>query len=271
MSESPQPTPIRVTVVGALGRMGQESVRALSSDSRFEVVGAVDRSGAGQTLASVLQIPSEVVVTDKLSECLDQHPADVLLDFTHFSSAPDHAMRAMKRGLAVVIGTSGLRQPDVRTLVQTCQETGQPCLLVPNFAIGAVLMMRFAEMAAAYFPHAEVIERHGHHKLDAPSGTGRHTATLISQHRAETPREPQGAVEAVAGARGAKVDMVPVHSLRLPGSVAHQEVLFGGPGELLTIKHDSYDRASFMGGVKLACAQVRSLSGFVTGLDAVLF
>lgn len=252
--------------------MGTEALRALGSSSDFEVVAAVDKVSVGESCRSVAghQAP-DLAIAGKLGETLDSCSADVLLDLTHPSSAAANTLSALKRGLAVVIGTSGLGNEDLSAIRQECAETGNPALLVPNFAIGAVLMMRFAELAAAWFPNAEVIELHHDQKADSPSGTGTRTAELIADKRPSVPRGPIGAVERFPGARGANVKGVHVHSVRLPGFVAHQEVIFSGPGEVLTIRHDSMDRKSFMEGVKVACREVRTLSGFVVGLDKLMF
>jgi 4-hydroxy-tetrahydrodipicolinate reductase len=153
----------------------------------------------------------------------------------------------------------------------TCRETGVPGMVVPNFAIGAVLMMRFAEIAAAWLPDCEIVEMHHDRKEDAPSGTAQMTAQRIGKARTEEPtRLPRAAIK-VEGVRGGSVAAVPIHSVRLPGLVAHQIVMFGGPGETLTLRHDSMDRASFMSGVKLCVRKVRTLEGLAVGMDKLIF
>lgn len=262
----------RVAVVGAAGRMGQEALRALGGSPGFEVVAAIDKLNCGESARSLAGAPApEVLIHNKLGEALDAGRPDVLLDLTHPSCAADNTMSALKRKIAVVIGTSGLSNDDLSAIRESCMEHGTPALLVPNFAIGAILMMRFAEQAAKWFPNVEVIELHHDGKADSPSGTATRTAEILADARESVPRGVVGAIEKHAGARGANVKGVHVHSVRLPGLVAHQEVLFGGPGELLTLRHDSMHRGSFMEGVKLACAEVRNLSGFVTGLDKLMF
>ena len=262
---------IRVIVAGAAGRMGQETVRALASPE-FEVVAAVDKQCNGESARTVIgpTVP-DIPVQNKLGETLDSVPADVMVDFTHPSSAASNTLSALKRGVPVVIGTSGLSNEDMSAIREACGESGKAALLVPNFAIGAILMMRFAEIAAAWFPHAEIIELHHDGKADSPSGTACRTAEIIADARETVPRGVIHPIEKYAGARGAKVKGINVHSVRLPGYVAHQEILFGGPGEVLTVRHDSMDRKSFMEGVKLACREVGSLQGLVVGLDKLMF
>lgn len=252
--------------------MGQETLRALGTAAEFEVVAAVDKQSVGEPCRSFAgaQAP-DLVIQGKLGETLDSVSADVLVDFTHPSSAASNTMSALKRGISVVVGTSGLGGEDMSAIREACAESGKPALVVPNFAIGAVLMMRFSEMAAKWFPNVEIIELHHDGKADSPSGTATRTAELVSEARETVPRGVVGAIEKHAGARGAKVKSVHVHSIRLPGLVAHQEVLFGGPGELLSIRHDSIDRKSFMEGVKLACREVQNLQGLTVGLDKLMF
>ncbi len=263
---------IRVIVAGACGKMGQETVRAISSAPEFELVAVVDKAHPGESIRNICggHVP-ELSVQGKLGETLDSTPADVMVDFTHPSSAASNAVSALKRGVAVVIGTSGLSSEDLAAIREECNDTGKPALLVPNFAIGAILMMKFSEMAAHWFPNVEIIELHHDQKADSPSGTGTRTAEIISDARESVPRGVIGAIEKFPGARGATVKGIHVHSVRLPGYVAHQEVIFGGPGEILTIRHDSMDRKSFMEGVKLACREIRSLSGLTVGLDKLMF
>ena len=257
--------PIRVIVAGAAGRMGAETVQAISSAPDFDLVAAVDKSRAGEDCGTGLAI------RDKLGETLDSVPADVMVDFTHPASAASNTMSALKRNVAVVIGTSGLSSEDLSAVRLACMESGTPALLVPNFAIGAVLMIRFAELAAKWFPNTEIIELHHDGKADSPSGTATKTAELVSEARESVPRKTVQTIEKHPGARGANVKGIPVHSVRLPGYVAHQEVIFGAPGEILSIRHDSMDRKCFMEGVKLAVREVRGLSGFVVGLDKLIF
>jgi len=170
-----------------------------------------------------------------------------------------------------VIGTTGLSESNLRELASASRETKTSGIYAPNFAIGAVLMMRFSQMAAKWLPNCEIIELHHDRKEDAPSGTALLTAQLIGDARTEPPSRKPRPIFKVEGVRGGVVEDTPIHSVRLPGYVAHQEVIFGGTGEVLTIRHDSMDRISFMEGVKLCLREVRGLDGFVIGMDKLLF
>jgi 4-hydroxy-tetrahydrodipicolinate reductase len=243
---------ITVGVLGAKGRMGSEVCRA--------VEGAADMG-----LAAAVDIGDE---REPLAEC------DVVVDFTHPGAVMENVQWCLERGRNVVVGTTGfgeVRLAQVREWL-----AGAPAarvLVVPNFSIGAVLMMSFAAQAARFFESAEIVELHHAGKADAPSGTASRTASMISAARqaAELGPPPDATVSEVDGARGAVMDGVRVHSVRLAGLVAHHEVLLGGHGEILTIRHDSMDRASFMPGVLLAVRNVASLSpGLTVGLEGLL-
>ncbi|MBL8047136.1 MAG: 4-hydroxy-tetrahydrodipicolinate reductase [Chthonomonas sp.] len=267
----PKPTNVvKVCLVGACGRMGQEVVRAVANDLDVEIAVAVDRENVGRTLRDVVgPIAPDLVIGDKVGAALDAEECHVLVDFTHPTSAAGHALSALKRGVAVVVGTSGISQPEQREIAMAAEESGTPAMIVPNFAIGAVLMMKFAAEAARWLPNAEIIELHHDAKADAPSGTATQTAQVIADARLREPEKHRDILK-VEGARGGDVRGVRIHSIRLPGLLAHQEVLFGSRGETLTIRHDSTDRTGFMDGVKLCCRRVWSLSGLTVGLDALL-
>ncbi len=235
----------------------------------MEISIAVDQSADGVPVAEIAGQGAPGLVVGSLPTSLDG--CDVMVEFTHAESATAHAVHAASCGVSPVIGASGLSSAQQAEVAAACKSSGVGGILVPNFAIGAVLMMRFASEAAKWLPNAEVIEMHHDKKLDAPSGTGIRTAELISEAR-RNKRSPDPTTKVKSeGARGALVNDVPVHSVRLPGLVAHQTVMFGGEGEVLTIHHDSMDRRSFMSGVLLAVRRVRELDGFVVGLDALMF
>jgi 4-hydroxy-tetrahydrodipicolinate reductase len=229
--------------------MGRTAVAAITESDDLEVAAEVDQDDS----------------LDTLTGC------DVVLDFTHPGVVMDNLRWCAGHGLDVVVGTSGFgddRLADVRTWVSTSR-----ALVVPNFSVGAVLMMRFAAQAAKFFESAEVIELHHAAKMDAPSGTSLRTAEMISQARdaAGLGAPPDATTSEIAGARGAIVNTVHVHSVRVAGLVAHQEVLFGGHGETLTIRHDSLDRASFMPGVLLGLRGIKQLpQGLTVGLESLL-
>jgi 4-hydroxy-tetrahydrodipicolinate reductase len=258
---------IDVLVTGAAGKMGSEVVKAVSAAEGMRVVAAVDPFSVGT------EVPDGqggfVVCVDSLEAAISSTSPDVMVEFTHPSSVEANLRTALSVGVDCVVGTTGVSENLIAEVAQSA--TGEACLFVaPNFAIGAVLMMDFAERAARYMPHVEIIELHHDNKADAPSGTAMRTASLVAAARSEIPEVPGKETEIAAGARGAAVDEVTVHSVRLPGLVAHQEVVFGGQGQTLTIRHDTIDRTSFMPGVVLAVRNVGDLSGLVVGLDELL-
>lgn len=249
---------LKVVVCGALGKMGSESVRAIQGADDMDLVAQVDSTPGEDILSS-------------LAEALDAARPDVCLDFTHPSAAAENVMHCLAAKVAVVIGTSGIDETAQARIRAAAQEHDTPALLAPNFAIGAILMMKFAEEAARWMPEAAVVELHHSGKADAPSGTAKHTARRMAAARAGFVPRTYREELVMPGALGASVEGVPVHSVRLPGLVAHQEVLFGSQGETLTIRHDSLDRTSFMPGVLLALRKVRSLKGLTVGLESLMF
>ena len=196
--------------------------------------------------------------------------ADVLIDFSPGASAVEHGRAAIARGVSPVIGGTGLTADQITQLSGLCEARALGAVIAPNFAIGAVLMMEFARQAVRYLPQAEIIELHHDRKRDAPSGTALKTAAVIGQARGVPPSRAVQEDEMVPGARGGAVEGIRVHSVRLPGLVAHQEVIFGGPGQTLTIRHDSVTEESFMPGLLLAVRRVRALPGLVYGLEKLL-
>jgi 4-hydroxy-tetrahydrodipicolinate reductase len=245
--------PIRVGVIGARGRMGQQVCQAVDAAEDLDLVAMVD---AGDWLFSVADAG-----------------AQVLVDFTHPDVVMDNVRFAVDQGIHAVVGTTGFtpeRLDTVRTWLADTPELG--VLVAPNFGIGAVLSMCFAQLAARYYESDEVIELHHPDKADAPSGTAARTAQLIAEARAaagmSTP--PDATTQSLDGARGADVDGVRVHSLRVAGMVAHQEIVFGTEGETLSIRHDSLNRSSFMPGVLLGVRGVSSRPGLTVGLESLL-
>lgn len=258
---------IRVLVTGAAGKMGSEVVRAVTAESDMQVVACVDFATPGTSLADGLG--GSIVCSRNLAETILATSPEVMVDFTHPDAVENNLAIALEAGVDCVVGTTGLTT-DQLTILASKARPGTCLFFAPNFAIGAVLMMRFAREAARHMPRAEIIELHHDRKADAPSGTALRTAAMIAGARSETPSAPGRETEVVPCARGAEVEGVPVHSVRLPGLVAHQEVLFGGQGQTLSIRHDSHDRTSFMPGVLLAIRRVGGLEGLVVGLEALL-
>ena len=244
---------IKVAVVGAKGRMGQEVCRAIQKDMDLELVAEID-------------------LNDSLSIAVDGK-AEVIVDFTNASAALKTAEFAIANGIHLVIGTTGFDKENLAKIKSALAQSPKiGVLIAPNFAISAVLMMQFAATAAKYFESAEIIEFHHPEKLDAPSGTAVRTAEMMTESRSAAKRAPMPdkTSKSIPGARGGKVGDLPVHSVRMAGLVAHQEVIFGEKGETLTIRHDSLDRSGYMPGVLLACKEVAKYPGLNIGLENYL-
>ncbi|AIE83602.1 4-hydroxy-tetrahydrodipicolinate reductase [Fimbriimonas ginsengisoli] len=263
-------TPMRVVVVGAAGRMGLEAMRALSQDAGFEVVAAVVREAQGRSLRD-LGYDGDLPVDEDVAVAVSRTKPDVVLDLSRAANASATAQASLGNRIPLVSGVTGISEEVLREIRELADRTETPAMIVPNFAIGAVLMMKFAELAARWIPDAEVIELHHEKKEDAPSGTAMLTAQRIARARVQAPTAPPTKTIKAEGARGGEVEGVPVHSIRLPGLLAHQEVMFGAPGEVLTLRHDAADRSVYMPGVKLCLRKVRSLHGLTTGMDRLLF
>jgi 4-hydroxy-tetrahydrodipicolinate reductase len=252
---------LRVGVLGAAGRMGQQVCRAVEEDPDLELVAAVDPAPDGATVG-------DTPISEGTKSLLSAEP-DVVVDFTRPDAVMDNVRFALEHGIHVVVGTTGVGPADLEEIERRQREHGKANVIVaPNFAIGAVLMQRFAQQAARFFPAVEIIELHHEGKVDAPSGTALDTAMRLTRERTEAWAGPGG--ESMPGVRGGELDGVRVHSVRLPGLVAHQEVIFGGPGQTLTIRHDSLDRTSFMPGVLMAVKAVASRPGLTVGLESLL-
>lgn len=244
---------IKVAVLGSKGRMGSESVKAIKSATDLDLVAELDQNDSLDNLV--------------------KSGAQVVIDFTHPDSVMNNLEFALKNSIHVVVGTTGFddkRLQQVKDWISA--NPGVGAVIAPNFGLGAVLMMQFAAKAAQYFESVEIVELHHPDKADAPSGTASRTAELITQARkdAKRPPMPDKTSSGLEGARGAKVGDVPVHSVRLRGLVAHQEVLLGDQGETLTIRHDSIDRTGFMPGVLLAIREVINRPGLTFGLEHLM-
>ena len=261
---------VNVLVSGACGRMGQAVVKAVMEDPELELVGAVDLKGGADAGELVGLGKSGVLVQTDLAAAIQSAKPQVMVDFTRPDVVFQDACTALKLGVSPVIGTTGLSDEAKKEIAELAEKHDTPAFIAPNFAIGAVLMMLMSRQAAKYMPNVEIIELHHDKKLDAPSGTALQTAEMIREVRASMQQGHPDEKEKVAGARGAEVDGMHIHSVRLPGYVAHQEVIFGGLGQTLTIRHDSMNRESFMPGVVLACKKVRELTGLTIGLDKLL-
>lgn len=260
--------PIRVVVSGAGGRMGREVVNAvLEAVPEFSLVGAADPLLDGKPISEALGLNSLVIVQKSLEAVLRTVKADAVVVFSVPDAAMDDIRAAMRRQVVPVVGTTGITTENLEEIRSLAAEHGVGAIIAPNFAIGAVLMMKVAVEIAKYMPAVEIIELHHDQKLDAPSGTAIKTAEMMSFAR------PEGFSNAACEnvpARGGDFHGVHVHSIRLPGLVAHQEIIFGGLGQTLIIRHDSYDRKSFMPGVLMAVKKAYGLNEVIYGLENIL-
>ncbi|MFN7097238.1 MAG: 4-hydroxy-tetrahydrodipicolinate reductase [Gammaproteobacteria bacterium] len=241
---------LRIIVNGANGRMGQEVVKAVEQTTDLSLVAT---TGSQDDLATAIQ-------TTK---------ADIVVDFTRPDCVFQNTKTIIEQGAHPVIGTTGLTQQQIVELQQLAKTKQRGGVIAPNFSIGAILMMQFAEQAAHYLPHVEIIEMHHDKKLDAPSGTALKTAHMIAANRDQLPTMPT-CKESIVGARGGNYENIAIHSIRLPGFLAHQMVIFGAEGESLTIKHDTISRSCFMPGVIMACRKVTALHELVYGLEYLM-
>ncbi|WP_099158342.1 4-hydroxy-tetrahydrodipicolinate reductase [Virgibacillus ndiopensis] len=261
----------RIIIAGPRGKMGSEAIQLVNSTESFELVACIDRKNDGKTMRDVESLPDlDVPIYESVEECFQQIHADIFIDLTVPETGYIHTKAALKNHVRPVVGTSGFTTKQIEELTEVAKSEKVGGLIAPNFAVGAVLMMQFAQTASKYFPDVEIIEKHHDQKLDAPSGTAIKTAELISSVRSYKEQGHEAEKETLAGARGANSDGMRIHSLRLPGLVAHQEVIFGSSGQTLTIKHDSYNRESFMAGIKLAIEEVMKLDKLVYGLENIL-
>lgn len=253
---------IRVGVIGATGRVGAEVCRAVHADAEMELVAGISRSKAGEKASDALGLEgSDVVLAENLDAFVDAS-VEVAVDFTGGGFVAEHIAWAIEHDVHIVVGSTGFE------IEEGWREAPVGVFIAPNFAIGAALMQRFAAQAARYLPAVEIVELHHDGKADAPSGTAAATADAVAAARPEDWAGPS--YESLSGVRGGDRAGIRIHSVRLPGLVAHQEVIFGGQGQTLTIRHDSTDRTSFVPGVLIAIRWVPSHPGLTVGLDAIL-
>jgi 4-hydroxy-tetrahydrodipicolinate reductase len=272
---------IPVIVNGAAGKMGREVIKAVSQAPDMNLMGAIDTStehqGKDAGELAGLSEPLEVPITNQLEPMLGYVAGErnmspgVIVDFTHPSTVYDNIRSAIAYGIRPVVGTTGLNPEQIQNLADFAEKASTGCLLIPNFSIGMVLLQQAAVTASQYFDHVEIIELHHNQKADAPSGTAIQTAQMLAElgktfNPAQVKEE-----EKIAGARGSLAgEGIRIHSVRLPGLIAHQEVIFGAPGQIYTLRHDTSDRACYMPGVLLAIRKVQQLKSLVYGLEKIL-
>jgi len=261
--------PIRVVVNGALGRVGQEVVRAVLADPELRLVGAVDVNVSQQYLP-VPDHPELVPISSSLGALVDRVRPDVIVDFSRAQAAIDAARVALPLKVGMVIGTTGLSDGDVQEIRSLCLQHKVGTVLAANFALGAVLLMHLAAIASRFFANAEIIEMHHDKKIDAPSGTALATARMMADARGTRFVYPPTEKEVLVGVRGGEMQGIAIHSVRMPGIMASQEVVFGAKGQTLVLRHDTLSRESYMAGVVLAVKEVVKKRELVLGLDKLM-
>lgn len=272
-------TPIPVVVNGAAGKMGREVVKAVSQAADMTLLGAIDRNpehdGKDAGELAGLNEPLEVPITDQLEPMLamaaQERQLGVMVDFTHPSTVYDNIRSAIAYGIRPVVGTTGLSPEQIQDLAEFADKASTGCLLIPNFSIGMVLLQQAAIQASQYFDHVEIIELHHNQKADAPSGTAIKTAQMLAEMGKTYNSAAVEETEKLPGARGSLAEEgIRIHSVRLPGLIAHQEVIFGAPGQIYTLRHDTSDRSCYMPGVLLSIRKVLQLKSLVYGLEKIL-
>ena len=252
-----------IVVNGANGKMGKKVVDLILNKKTAKLVGVCDKKNIGKKISS-----TNLKIQGQLSEILVKNNVDIVIDFTTPNSVMSNIRTVLKQNSNMIVGTTGITK---NNLVEIKDLIGNNKMIIaPNFALGAVLMMEFSKKAANYMENVEIIELHHDQKIDSPSGTSLRTAELISENLSKNKNNKQNYKESLSGVRGGQKENINIHSVRLKGLVAHQEVIFGTEGQTLTIKHDSFDRSSFMPGVSMAIDKIDEINGLVYGLENIL-
>ncbi len=260
---------IRVVVNGALGRMGQEVVKGVAREPMLKLVGAVEAE-VTQRYFPLAEGPELVPFSSDLRSCLKSCNADVVVDFTNAETSLAAARVAIEQKVNMVIGTTGLSEENLAEIEQLCRANGVGAVVAPNFSLGAALLVHLSKYAAKFFDHAEIVEMHHEKKADAPSGTALATARAMSQMHGKPFVYPSVQHQVLSDTRGGQMDGIGIHSLRLPGYMAGQEVIFSGAGETLSLRHNAISRECYLPGIVLAIKEVTKLKGLIYGLDALL-
>ncbi|MEG1495891.1 MAG: 4-hydroxy-tetrahydrodipicolinate reductase [Clostridiales bacterium] len=263
---------MKVAMIGVNGKMGRAILAGIIDSANVKIVGAVDIVGVGVDISALIGgEPRNIIVENSMEKMIKDKEPDVIIDFTSPKTVKNNVKIALANKVHIIVGTTGLSPDDLEEINSLAKEVSRVAFVVPNFALGAVLMMNFSAQAAKYFPNVEVIELHHDQKLDAPSGTAIKTLEMMAAEREKIHQGNPQEVEKIKGARGGEYQGMRVHSVRLPGYVAHQEVLFGGRGQTLSIRHDSMNRDSFVDGVLLTLNSIGDLQpGLTYGLEKVL-
>jgi 4-hydroxy-tetrahydrodipicolinate reductase len=262
----------RIIITGACGKMGRAIINGIFHEPDIQIVGAVDTRLLGKDIGLLVgEEPQNIYIKDKLEQVIKETGAQIMIDFTNPQAVMKNVRTALIHKVASIVGTTGLTSQNFEELNMLAEKYQAPVFIAPNFALGAVLMMKFAKEASKYFPHVEIIEKHHDQKVDAPSGTAINTLEMIAEVLNVINQGAPHEFEKISGSRGGSYQGMRVHSLRLPGLVAHQEVIFGGEGQTLSIKHDSISRDSFVPGLLLAIRNIEDMKGVVYGLEKLLW
>lgn len=256
---------LNIVIAGPRGRMGSEVVNMINKESSYEIVAFIDYEPT-----KLQQLSNDIPVFQDGKTCFNQVSSDILIDFTVPKASFHNTKAAILHGVYSVVGTTGMSEEQLNELQHLSNEKNIGCIIAPNFALGAILMMEFAKQAAKYFPQVEIIDKHHSLKYDSPSGTAIKTAQMIQQTKMSLSQIDSNDNKELDNARGYKYEDINIHSVRLPGYIAHHEVIFGAPGQTLTIKHDSTNRESFMDGIRIAIEQVNHLTTFTYGLESII-
>jgi 4-hydroxy-tetrahydrodipicolinate reductase len=267
-----------VIVNGATGKMGREVIKAVAQAKDLSLIGAIDRdpSAQGEDIGTVvgigeLEVPVLADLQAQLVAVAQSDQPAVMVDFTHPNSVYDNVRMAIAYGVRPVVGTTGLSPEQIADLAEFAEKASMGCLIIPNFSIGMVLLQQAAIQASQHFEHVEIIELHHNQKADAPSGTALQTAQMLAELGKTFNPPAVTEKEHLPGARGSlAVEGIRIHSVRLPGLIAHQEVIFGAPGQIYTLRHDTSDRSCYMPGVLLSIRKVMALENLVYGLEKIL-
>jgi 4-hydroxy-tetrahydrodipicolinate reductase len=260
---------IKVVIHGVLGRVGQEVLRAVCADTELQAVGTVDIKAKSDKLA-LPGTAAEIPLSSDVDSILSSTNPDVMVDFTLYQAAMPAIRAAAKHKVNLVIGTTGFSQQDIDEIDKLCRDNTIGAVVASNFALGAILMIHMAKVAARYFDYAEIIEKHHEKKADAPSGTALSTAKAMVEARGKGFTMPPLEKETLAGTRGGNVGGISIHSVRLPGYMANQDIIFGSLGQTLKISHETVSREAFMPGVLMAVKHVNENKGLIVGLDKLL-
>ncbi len=267
---------VKVIVCGSCGKMGREAIKTVSKEENLELVGAVDLDNTGKDIGLITQNQAlEIYISNDLEFIISNTAPQVMIDFTAPAVVKEHIYTALQNNVVPVVGTTGLTNEDIEEINTWVHRYETGAIIAPNFALGAILMMKFSSIAARFLPQVEIIELHHDQKIDAPSGTALKTAQMIKAEQVKygigdaSDNKPEE-IEKLNGARGGKIEDIHIHSIRLQGKVAHQEVIFGGKGQTLSIRHDSLDRSSFMPGLVMAIKEAVGLKKLIYGLENLI-